>query len=204
MNGGRFGAGSAVLEIDRRAIIIYDNSVKSTQEISQQLRDRRHQLGLSLSQLARRADTSAPTLSRYENGWSRFEVATLQKLATALGCELVVRLEPKETQSEQPTPAEVVEQLNRLFWDTRLDASHLAENTLWVVERVLEFGSLDDVRILIAHMGRAAFFGLVGGARLGSARTRTFWQQMLEKEGVACTRKFSREEAASSWRSSSP
>jgi len=173
------------------------------QEISRQLRERRHQLGLSLTQLARRADTSAPTLSRYENGWSRFEVATLQKLATALGCELVVRLEPKETLHDRPTTAEAVEQLDRLFWDTPLEESHLTENTLWVVERVLEFGSLDDVRILIAHMGRAEFFHLVGGARLESARTRTFWQQMLEKEGVACTRKFSREEAASSWRSSS-
>ena len=178
-------------------------AMQQPHEISRQLRDRRHELGLSLSQLARRADTSAPTLSRYENGWSRFEVATLQKLATALGCELVVRLEPKETQQDRPTQDEVVEQLNRLFWDTRLEAFHLAENTIWVIERVLEFGSLDDVRILIAHLGRAEFFRFAGGARLESARTRAFWQQMLEKEGLACTRKFSREEAASSWRSSS-
>jgi transcriptional regulator with XRE-family HTH domain len=175
----------------------------SALEISHQIRERRHQLGLSLAQLARRADTSAPTLSRYENGWSRFEVATLQKLATALNCELIVRLEPKETQRDRPTTTEVVERLNRLFWDTRLKSSHLTENTLWVVERVLEFGCLDDVRILIALLGRAEFLSLVGDARIESARTRAFWQQMLDKEGVACTKKFSREEAASSWRNSS-
>ncbi len=189
---------------DIDSIIIYDNSMSSSTEISHQIRERRHHLGLSLTQLARRADTSAPTLSRYENGWSRFEVATLQKLATALGCELIIRLEPKETQRNQPTQMEVVERLDRLFWDTRLEASHLVENTLWVVERVLEFGNLDDVRMLIAHLGRDEFFGLVGGARLESARTRAFWQQMLDKEGVTCTRKFSREEAASSWRNSIP
>ena len=177
--------------------------MRSTLAISRQLRNRRQQLGLSLTQLARRADTSVPTLSRYENGWSRFEVATLQKLATALNCDLVVRLEPRESQRDRPSSAEVVEQLSRLFWDTRLVASHLAENTLWVVERVLEFGSLDDVRILIALLGRAEFLSLVGDARIESARTRAFWQQMLDKEGVACTRKFSREEAASSWRNSS-
>ena len=143
-------------------------------------------------------------MSRYENGWSRFEVATLQKLATALGCELIIRLEPKETQHDRTdrrprsSSGSIV-----FFWDTRLEASHLVENTLWVIERVLEFGNLDDVRILIAHLGRDEFFRLVGGARLESARTRAFWQQMLEKEGMACTRKFSREEAASSWRSSS-
>ena len=65
--------------IDITNIIMYDNTMRSTLTISRQLRDRRQQLGLSLTQLARRADTSAPTLSRYENGWSRFEVATLQK-----------------------------------------------------------------------------------------------------------------------------
>ena len=182
---------------------MYDNSMSSPHEISRQLRERRHQLGLSLTQLARRADTSAPTLSRYENGWSRFEVTTLQKLATALGCELIIRLEPKNAQRNQPTRTEVVERLDRLFWDTRLEPSHLVENTLWVIERVLEFGNLDDVRILIAHLGRDEFSCLVGGARLESVRTRAFWRQMLEKEGVACTRRFSREEAASSWRSSS-
>lgn len=189
--------------IDIINIIMYDNTMRSALTISRQLRDRRKQLGLSLTQLARRADTSAPTLSRYENGWSRFEVATLQKLATALGCELVVRLEPRESQHGRPSSAEVVKQLSRLFWDTRLEASHLAENTLWVIERVLEFGDLDDVRILIAHLGRDEFSRLVGGARLESVRTRAFWRQMLEKEGMECTRRFSREEAASSWRSSS-
>jgi transcriptional regulator with XRE-family HTH domain len=177
--------------------------MSSSHEISHQIRERRHQLGLSLTQLARRADTSAPTLSRYENGWSRFEVATLQKLATALGCELTIRLEPKETRHDRPTTVEVVKQLDRLFWDTELEASHLAENTLWVIERALEFGNLDDVRMLIAHIGRAEFFHLVGGARLESARTRAFWHQLLEKEGMACTREFSREEAANSWRISS-
>jgi transcriptional regulator with XRE-family HTH domain len=183
---------------------MYDNSMRSSLDISRQLRQRRHQLGLSLAQLARRADTSAPTLSRYENGWSRFEVATLQKLATALGCDLVVRLEPREAQLDRPNQAEVVERLDRLFWDTRLETSHLVDNILWVVERVLEFGGLDDVRILIAHLGRTEFSRLVSVARLESARTRAFWRQMLDKEGLKCTRKFSREEAASSWRSSSP
>jgi transcriptional regulator with XRE-family HTH domain len=198
------GVVKSLKRIDLRTIIMYDNSMRSSLDISRQLRQRRHQLGLSLAQLARRADTSAPTLSRYENGWSRFEVATLQKLATALGCDLVVRLEPREAQLDRPNQAEVVERLDRLFWDTRLETSHLVDNILWVVERVLEFGGLDDVRILIAHLGRTEFSRLVSVARLESARTRAFWRQMLDKEGLKCTRKFSREEAASSWRSSSP
>jgi transcriptional regulator with XRE-family HTH domain len=172
-------------------------------EISRQIGARRRRLGLSLSQLARRADTSPATLSRYENGWSRFEVSTLRKLATALDCDLVVKLQPRPRWVEQPAIEHVVQQIGRLFWDQILAPSHLEEHPLWVVERVLEHGNLGDIRILTAFFGRETLLRLVGEARLSSERTRVFWHQVLEREGVACTRKFSREEAASSWRSSS-
>jgi len=171
-------------------------------EISRQIGSRRKRLGLSLSQLARRANTSPATLSRYENGWSRFEVSTLRKLATALDCDLVVKLQPRPRWVEQPAVEHVVQQIGRLFWDLDLAANHLEEHPLWVVERVLEYGNIGDIRILTAFFGREALLRLVGEARFSSDRTQVFWQRVLEREGVACTRKFSREEAASSWRSS--
>jgi hypothetical protein len=43
----------------------------------------------------------------------------------------------------------------------------------------------------------------VAQARFSSARTREFWHRMLDKEGMTCTRRYSREGAESSWRSSS-
>jgi transcriptional regulator with XRE-family HTH domain len=171
--------------------------------ISRQIGARRRRLGLSLSQLARRANTSPATLSRYENGWSRFGISTLRKLATALDCELVVELRPRPRWVEQPTAENVVQQIARLFWDQDLATSHLGEHPLWVVERVLEYGNLGDIRILAAFFGREDLLRLAGEARFSSNRTRAFWQQILEREGVRCTRKFSREEVASSWRSSS-
>jgi transcriptional regulator with XRE-family HTH domain len=172
-------------------------------DISQQIGARRKRLGLSLTQLARRANTSPATLSRYENGWSRFEVSTLRKLATALDCDLVVKLQPRPRWVEQPAAEHVVQQLGRLFQDLDLTANHLEEHPLWVVERVLEHGNLGDIRILTAFFGREVLLRLIGEARFSSDRTRVFWQHVLEREGVACTRKFSREEAAISWRSSS-
>ncbi len=171
-------------------------------DISRQIGVRRKRLGLSLSQLARRANTSPATLSRYENGWSRFEVSTLRKLATALDCDLVVKLQPRPRWVEQPSAENVVQQIGRLFWDLDLNTCHLEDHPLWVVERVLEFGSLGDIRILTAFFGREVLLNLVGEARFSSDRTRVFWQHVLEREGKECTRKYSREEAASSWRSS--
>jgi transcriptional regulator with XRE-family HTH domain len=185
------------------SIIMYDNNMNSATNISRQLGARRKELGLSLAQVARRVDTSPATLSRYENGWTRFEVYTLRKLATALDCELVVRLEPKKRRKTRPKESDVVEKLRRLFWDQDLTVRHLKENPGWVVERVLEYGNLEDVHHLVGHMGRDTFLRHVSGARFSSERTRVFWQQILSREGLTCTRKYSRKEAATSWRSSS-
>jgi transcriptional regulator with XRE-family HTH domain len=176
--------------------------VTTLSSISHQIRARRRELGLSLSQLARRVDTSPATLSRYESGWTRFEVYTLRKLATALDCELVVELRPKHRDRRRLKPSEVVLGLRRLFWDRPLEEIHLRENTLWVIERVIEYGNLDDVRTLVAFIGRQVFLGHAAEARFSSDRTRVFWHEMLSREGIPCTRRFSREGAATSWRSS--
>ncbi len=83
--------------------------------------------------------------------------------------------------------------LGRLFWDIDLSEVSLNNYPEWVVERVLEFGNFDDVQLLVRYFGKAAFLDLVSGARFASRRTMSFWEAVLEQEGCACTRKFSRE-----------
>jgi transcriptional regulator with XRE-family HTH domain len=183
-------------------IIIYDNNVSELETASTQIKARREALGLTLAEVARRADTSPATLSRYEGGWTRFEVYTLRKLATALGCELVIAFQPKVGPLDRPSTSEVVRRLRRLFWDVRLEVNHLETNPLWVVERVLELGDLDDVRQLVGLMGRESFLQHVREARFSSEKTRVFWQQILAREGVPCTTRSFRDKAASFWRAS--
>jgi transcriptional regulator with XRE-family HTH domain len=178
------------LGVARIQSIIYDNNVDA-RSLSTQIKKRRTQAGLTLSQVARRAGTSAATLSRYENGWGRFELYTLRKLATALGCRLVVRLDRVRQHTEGVRPAKLVRQLGRLFWDHALRPSDLERHPGWILERVLESGSLDDVRLLIGFFGREAFLDAVSEAKLQSVRTREFWALMLEREGRTCTRKRS-------------
>ena len=139
-------------------------------DVSQQIGARRKRLGLSLSQLARRANTSPATLSRYENGWSRFEVSTLRKLATALDCDLVVKLQPRPRWVEQPTAEHAVQQLGRLFWDRDLTTSDIEEHALWVIERVLA----RQVKVL-------SFADSLGGQLLFSE------QQAAQKLGLTTT-----------------
>lgn len=164
--------------------------------ISQQLRARRKALGLSLSEVARKADTSSASLSRYENGWTRFETYTLRKLASALDCELRVTLLPRTVPTaKRMRPADLVAHLQRLFWDHDLTAQDITTRPEWVLERVLDYGSLEDIYALLDAMGKEDFLRTVSTATRVSPRTRSFWCKILEREGIECMRKFSRNTA---------
>jgi len=88
--------------------------------------------------------------------------------------------------------SEAQARLNRLFWDHPLREEDLRKYPVWVVERILDYGNLDDVRALRDLMGREAFMRAVPAARRVSPRTRNFWCQILEMEGMPCTRESSR------------
>jgi len=165
------------------------------------LKKRRLTLGLTLAQVARKSDTSVSALSRYENGWHRFELATLEKLAAALGCRLSVRFEPLENNlpEEKITAGEVIGQVERLLWDKKPRPEDLRRYPRWIVERVLEFGNLRDVRALIGYFGRDDFLDLVSTCRFSSRRTAVFWENILKREKPECTKKRSPRAAGSYW-----
>lgn len=182
--------------MDKTYIITHDNSMSVEGGISEQLKRRRLALGLSLTEVARRAGTSAATLSRYEHGWTRFETHTLRKLALALNGELQITLSPTDTRSPPARTARAAaKQLARLFWDHPLTPKDLEAHPVWVVERVLEYGTLEDVALLRDQMGRKAFLAATASAQRMSPRTATFWKHMLQMEGIPCTKKYSRNTA---------
>jgi transcriptional regulator with XRE-family HTH domain len=172
--------------------------MRERESISSQLRRRRLELGLSLSDVARRAGTSVATLSRYESGWTRFETYTLRKLATALDSNMRLRLDPRAGRRKGATARDVdgaVQRLRRLFWDHPLTAADFSRHTTWLTERVLEYGDLADIQALRDALGKAPFLQAVATAERVSPRTRNFWAQILQLEGVSCTKKCSRNTA---------
>lgn len=164
--------------------------------ISEQLKRRRKERGLSLAALARRVGTSAATLSRYEHDWTRFETYTLRKLAVALDCELHIELVARpETRLGHVSKTKGVAQLRRLFWDHHLVAADFDQHPVWVMERVLEYGTLKDVRVLMSVLGKKRFLEQAAAASRVSPRTAAFWNSLLEQQGVTCTKKSSRNTA---------
>jgi transcriptional regulator with XRE-family HTH domain len=172
--------------------------MKDWNDLSAEIRKLRERASLSQGQLARRAGTSVATLSRYESGWTRFELYTLRKLAAALGCRLQVRFVPVRQSVTSWSREKLVQRLGRLFWDRPLATEDLDRYPRWVVERVVEYGTLEDVRGLISAMGRARFVQWVRRTRWQSPRTRAFWEGILTEE-TSCMKRRSRPQAGNFW-----
>ena len=148
-----------------------------------QIRARRAERGWSLAELARRAGTSAPTLHRYESGWERFELATLRRLAAALGVQLNVSLGPvRREKPESRTSREHLALLLRaLFWDRPLQPQDIDEYPQWVLRRVLMFGDRVQVEASRRCFGDDAV-RKAAAHRETDERTRNYWSLILGPE----------------------
>lgn len=153
--------------------------------IGAQIRRLRTEAGLTLADLAERAGTSAPTMHRYETGWDRFEVATLRRIAEGLGASLEVRLVPRGGPRSVPTEAELVDLLASLFWDRELDPALLERYPGWVLQRVVDFGSREQMAAARAWFGDEVLAEAIERPGV-DVRSRNYWRMILED---ACTRK---------------
>ena len=156
----------------------------STPPLGVRLRQLRLANNMSLQELAGYSGSSASAIHRYESGWDRFEVRTLRRLATALGAELEIRLEPGirsadvPEDGEPPTAELVFEAVAPLFWDVDLTLDHVDRHPQWVLRRVLEYGDRDQVRLSRKYFGDDAV-RRASQHRSMDARVRRLWDVVL-------------------------
>jgi transcriptional regulator with XRE-family HTH domain len=84
----------------RPAVMYYNNYMTLTAEL---VRTMKSNSGHTLRELARRAKTSAPALVDYEAGRHEPKLSTLQRIADAAGCDLIVEVRPRLTHPERRT-----------------------------------------------------------------------------------------------------
>lgn len=84
----------------------------------------RQEAGLTQEELARRAATSQPAIARLEAGVASPNLATLERLARAAGCELEIRVVPR------PAPDPVIAAYQR-----DIDRTLLRENLRLTVDQ---------------------------------------------------------------------
>lgn len=65
-------------------------------QIAEEVADRRQSLGLTQKELAHLTGTTQSAIARLERGGRPPRIDTLMRIADALDCDLIVRLEPKE------------------------------------------------------------------------------------------------------------
>jgi len=155
--------------------------------LGHQIRLLRQQGGWTLAELARRAGTSAPALHRYENGWDRFEVETLRRIATALGARLDIRLIPAAPPAravKRGSAKALVGRIAPLFWDRPLRPADLSRHAGWVVERVLTSGTRAEVDAVRAYFGEEAFRRALRRRGI-DVRTRNYWHVILGEQDRA-------------------
>jgi transcriptional regulator with XRE-family HTH domain len=70
--------------------------------IAEQVAERRRELGLSQQQLAELTGTTQSAIARLESGGRPPRIDTLLRIASALDCELDVRLRPRTTSGDAP------------------------------------------------------------------------------------------------------
>ena len=133
-----------------------------------------------MAELARRAGTSAPALHRYESGWDRFEIATLKRIAAALGAHLEIRLldDHPDKSLEVPSPEKLVRLLSPLFWEKSFSRSDLEDYPLWVAKRVIMFGNWRQVRALRSFINDESLLE-AAQSRGVDPKTRNYWETLL-------------------------
>jgi transcriptional regulator with XRE-family HTH domain len=67
--------------------------VTDPHELASCLRQRRLDAGVTQRELGERIGFAQPAIARIESGRALPTISTLQRMATALGCDLVVRIE---------------------------------------------------------------------------------------------------------------
>ncbi len=86
-------------------------------------------------------------------------------------------------------PKEIADEAVALFHDTRLDEIDLDAHAPFVIQRVLDRGTLRSVRALLAQYGedRIREFLALGGAKRLDPRTASLWLAYFGLTEAECT-----------------
>jgi hypothetical protein len=69
--------------------------------------------------------------------------------------------------------------LKKYFWDVAFDDLSLEKHTLFIAERILNYGDLDSIKWLLSHTGNNYIKSVVKNSRNLNAKTKNYWQIML-------------------------
>lgn len=117
--------------------------------IGQRIKEVRTQLGITQAQLARRIGTTTQNISQYERNIRNPKFATLQKIASALGCDVTIFL---PSQNENPEYFDSVKE--QLTAEQREEMNSIAKGEIEFESDQVQKGKLDLLYMQLNNLGR--------------------------------------------------
>jgi len=95
----------------------------------------------------------------------------------------------------------VDETLESLFWDSDFKKIDYRKNTSFVIERVLERGDIEHVKIMFKHYTQEEIKRVLRTSRRLSPKSANFWADYfgLQKKDILCLSRQSNQALKSSW-----
>jgi hypothetical protein len=110
--------------------------------------------------------------------------------------------EPSSARIAPMLPAEIRDEASVLFHDTRVEDVDPETHAAFVIQRVLDRGTMRSVRALVHFYGtdRIRRFFVEGGFERVSSRTAPLWAAFLQLDPDACIPKSSARRSSPSWK----
>ncbi|MEW6061122.1 MAG: hypothetical protein AB1600_04180 [Bacteroidota bacterium] len=88
-----------------------------------------------------------------------------------------------------------------LFWDVQMDTIDIVKHADYIIERFLEYGTLEGIRWLRAVYGdeRIKYYILHRGYKTLSNKTLNFWKLLLNLEREECLQPSSLNSSRKYW-----
>lgn len=96
---------------------------------------------------------------------------------------------------------ELPEFLRPLFWDTNFDRLRIPGHERYIIERVLEYGDVPEVRWMMQRFPREQIVETLRLSRGLSRKSARFWSLILDvpPEQMRCLTAFSRQQPGRIW-----
>ncbi len=105
--------------------------------------------------------------------------------------------------AERPFPddAPLPELLHPLFWDTDFDRLRVTGHERYIIERVLEYGDVPEVRWMMRRFSREQIVEVLRRSRRFSLKSARFWAFILDvpPEEVRCLSASFRQQPGRIW-----
>ena len=105
------------------------------------------------------------------------------------------------SQVSQKTDASLPEYLRSLFWDTDFDRLRAQGHERYIIERVLEYGDVPEVRWMMRCFSREQIAQVLRQSRRLSRKSADFWSFILNvpTEEVQCSSASFRQQHETIW-----